>query len=90
MLTNCSGSHTRTYWVHAVENSFLLQGKLIVLLFLMLYLYPGDGGKQERLRLSHQRPPPSDHHPLHPADPRHQSVDHRLHESGAVRLSVGG
>lgn len=53
-------------------------------------LFSGDGGQQKRLRLSHQRPSPSDHHPLHQADPGHQTVDHGLHESGAVRLSVGG
>lgn len=65
-------------------------GQLMVLVFIMWYLFPGDGGQQKRLRLSHQRPSPSDHHSLHQADPGHQTVDHGLHESGAVRLSVGG
>lgn len=56
----------------------------------MCYVLPVDRGQQKRLRLRHQRPPPSGHHPLRQADPGHRTVDDGLHESGAVWLSVGG
>lgn len=58
--------------------------------FMMCYVLPVDRGQQKRLRFRHQRPPPSGHHPLRQADPGHRTVDGGLHESGAVRLSVGG
>lgn len=53
------------------------------------YLCTDYWGKQRRLHLCHKGPPPSDSHPLRPAAPRDQTVHHRLHESGAVRLFMG-